>query len=67
MRVAWNVGGRHRSLETVREGGRRAAREGFARFRLFRITGADALAADVAEVERTSALIRALCREGARA
>jgi hypothetical protein len=68
MRIGWSGGGHHRSLETIHEDARRAAREGFARFRRCRVTGPGALAAvaaDVPEIERRSALLRALYQAGA--
>lgn len=45
MRIAWNGGGHHRSLEAIRDEARRAAEDGFASFWLSQITGPDALTA----------------------
>ncbi len=45
MRIGWNGGGHHRSLEAIRDEARRAAEDGFASFWLSQITGPDALTA----------------------
>lgn len=45
MRIGWNGGGHHRSLETIRDDARQAAEDGFASFWLSQITGPDALTA----------------------
>ena len=45
MRIGWNGGGHHRSLEAIREEARCAAEDGFASFWLSQITGLDALTA----------------------
>lgn len=45
MRIGWNGGGHHRSLDTIRADARRAVADGFASFWLSQITGPDALTA----------------------
>jgi F420-dependent oxidoreductase-like protein len=45
MRIGWNGGGHHRSLEAIRDEAQRAAEDGFASFWLSQITGPDALTA----------------------
>jgi alkanesulfonate monooxygenase SsuD/methylene tetrahydromethanopterin reductase-like flavin-dependent oxidoreductase (luciferase family) len=45
MRIGWNGGGHHSSLDSIRDVARQAARDGFASFWLTRITGPDALTA----------------------
>ena len=45
MRIGWNGGGHHTSLDTIREQARRAVEDGFASFWLSQITGPDALTA----------------------
>jgi len=45
MRIGWNGGGHHASLESIRDEARRAASDGFASFWLSQITGPDALTA----------------------
>ena len=45
MRIGWNGGGHHRSLEAIRSEARRASEDGFASFWLSQITGPDALTA----------------------
>ena len=45
MRIGWNGGGHHRSLEAIRDEAARAAEDGFASFWLSQITGPDALTA----------------------
>ena len=46
MRIGWNGGGHHRSLEAIRSEARQASESGFASFWLSQITGPDALTAD---------------------
>jgi F420-dependent oxidoreductase-like protein len=48
MRIGWNGGGHHTSLDAIRGAARRAAADGFASFWLSQITGPDALTALVA-------------------
>lgn len=45
MRIAWNGGGHHHSLESIRADARRAAEDGFSGFWLSQIMGPDALTA----------------------
>jgi alkanesulfonate monooxygenase SsuD/methylene tetrahydromethanopterin reductase-like flavin-dependent oxidoreductase (luciferase family) len=45
MRIGWNGGGHHRSLEAIRSEARQASEGGFASFWLSQITGPDALTA----------------------
>ena len=45
MRVGWNGGGNHRSLDAIRAEARRAAEDGFASYWLSQIAGPDALVA----------------------
>jgi F420-dependent oxidoreductase-like protein len=45
VRIGWNGGGHHRTLEAIRKEACRAARDGFAGFWLSQITGLDALTA----------------------
>ena len=45
MRIGWNGGGHHRSLETIRADARRAAEDGFSSFWLSQIAGPDSLTA----------------------
>ena len=45
MRIGWNGGGHHQSLDAIREQAVRAAQDGFQSFWLAQITGPDALAA----------------------
>ncbi len=45
MRIGWNGGGNHRSLDSIREDARRAAADGFSSFWLSQIAGPDSLTA----------------------
>ncbi|MDJ0853121.1 MAG: TIGR03564 family F420-dependent LLM class oxidoreductase [Myxococcota bacterium] len=45
MRIGWNGGGHHHSLESIRADARRAAEEGFSSFWLSQIMGPDSLTA----------------------
>jgi F420-dependent oxidoreductase-like protein len=45
VRIGWNGGGHHHSLDSIRDEARRAAADGFASFWLSQITGPDALTA----------------------
>ncbi|MDJ0852063.1 MAG: TIGR03564 family F420-dependent LLM class oxidoreductase [Myxococcota bacterium] len=45
MRIGWNGGGSHRSLDSIREDARRAAADGFSSFWLSQIAGPDSLTA----------------------
>lgn len=48
MRIGWNGGGAHTSLDTIRSAAKRAVADGFTSFWLSQITGPDALTALVA-------------------
>jgi F420-dependent oxidoreductase-like protein len=63
MRIGWNGGGHHSSLETIRTQAQRAAADGFASFWLSQITGPDALtalaavAADAPRIELGTSIV----------
>ena len=63
MRIGWNGGGHHTSLETIRGQAKRAVADGFASFWLSQITGPDALtalaavAADAPRIELGTSIV----------
>jgi len=63
MRIGWNGGGHHRSLETIRADARRAAASGFSSFWLSQIAGPDsltalaAIGADVPDIELGTSIV----------
>ena len=66
VRIGWNGGGHHTSLDAIRDEARRAADDGFASFWLSQITGPDALtalaavAADAPGIELGTSIVPAL-------
>jgi 5,10-methylenetetrahydromethanopterin reductase len=63
MRIGWNGGGHHSSLDTIREQAKQAVADGFASFWLSQITGPDALtalaaiAADAPRIELGTSIV----------
>jgi 5,10-methylenetetrahydromethanopterin reductase len=63
MRIGWNGGGLHSSLDSIRDAARQAADAGFASFWLSQITGPDALtalaaiAADAPRIELGTSIV----------